>query len=227
MNFKKAKLLSTTEEGRSSVVLSFEVDQSIKNDYQVPGQYVVLKHPVFGEGYFAMASAPSDEKLSFLIKENSPLTATLSEMKIGDELEISEPQGDGYAVDRLKGKNLHFFCVGSGIAPVRACLRELLQKRDDYKKLNLYYGCRRFEDFSFKSELESWQSDYDLRLLLTLSSPDSKWKSYTGYVQNLLPGEADLSKEVAVVCGMAAMQKDVKSKLTSLGVLEENILTNY
>jgi len=108
-------------------------------------------HPP-GEGYFALASAPSpDGRADLLMKRGGRIAdAAIEAGQAGGSLELSHPFGKGFPVREAEGKDVLLFAAGSAIAPIRALIQHLLAHRVLFNRLTLFYGQRRGADFAFR-----------------------------------------------------------------------------
>src|SRR5947209_1547946 len=88
-----------------------------------PGQVAVLEAVGVGRAYFAIASAPEDEELEFLVKlSDDPASRAIYELKPGDRLRLVEIAGHGFNLSALAGRDLVFVAMGTGVAPLRSAL---------------------------------------------------------------------------------------------------------
>src|SRR3712207_529056 len=74
-----------------------------------PGQVAVLKVGEEPPSYFAIASAPEDDELEFLIKRSGTGPGRLVyEMNVGDRVELRSIVGHGFDMAAQKGRDLVF-----------------------------------------------------------------------------------------------------------------------
>ena len=196
-----------------------------------PGQVAVLQvgEDEAARAYFAIASAPEDDELEFLVKQsNNPTAAALYEMPVGGRLRLVELTGRGFALDEQKGRDLGFVAMGTGVAPLRSALRSALRRADDFGQIVVLYGARTPEHFCYTDEVEAWKAA-GVELRQVVSNPDGyEWAGSTGYVQSLLDNVLPtLSDPVALVCGSREMIEQTRDRLHEMGFASEDILTNY
>jgi NAD(P)H-flavin reductase len=196
-----------------------------------PGQVAIL-HVRQAESYFAIASAPEDEALEFLIKRTGGTSGDAGgpfyNLTEGERAELVEVAGRGFTLDEHAGSDLVFVAMGTGIAPVRSALRHALARSDQFGQIVVLYGARTPEDFCYSDETESWQSA-GVELRQVISRPDGyEWAGQTGYVQSLLDHVLpNLCAPVAFLCGSREMIEHTRERLQEMGLAPENILTNY
>ena len=194
-----------------------------------PGQVAVLKVGDEPPSYFAIASAPEDDELEFLIKQSGVGPGrVVYEMRVGDRVGLQSIVGHGFDLAAHRGRDLVFVAMGTGVAPLRSALRYALARAKDYGKIFVLYGARTPDDFCYRREIEEWK-DAGVELRQVVSRPDGyEWAGPTGYVQSLLdhvlPG---LPNPVALVCGSREMIGQTRDRLRQMGFAPEDILTNY
>jgi NAD(P)H-flavin reductase len=194
-----------------------------------PGQVAVLRLDEDARAYFAIASAPEDDELEFLVKlSNEPATRAVYELKPGAHVELIEIAGHGFDLEALAGRDLVFVAMGTGVAPLRSALRTVLRRPEDFGQIVVLYGVRTPEDFCYRDETDAWKAA-GVELRQVISRPDGyEWSGSIGYVQSLLEGVLpSLSNPVALVCGSREMIEQTRDRLHEMGFTPERILTNY
>ncbi|MFC1930407.1 FAD-binding oxidoreductase [Chloroflexota bacterium] len=195
----------------------------------IPGQVAVLSIQGIGESYYAMASAPEDKTgMEVLVKRGEGVSKVLFEAKEGDLVQAKGPVGKGFPIDQYHGRDFLIAAVGSAIAPMRSVIRSICLRRQDFGKISLIYGARHPEDFPFMKEVPDWEKAR-IEVILSASSPEgASWTGAIGHVQSHFSGVLDgLSRPVTMICGMKAMQEQSREELVRLGVLPNEVLTNY
>jgi sulfhydrogenase subunit gamma (sulfur reductase) len=196
-----------------------------------PGQVAVLR---VGEAqsYFAIASAPEDDALEFLIKRTGGASGDMGgpfyDLSEGDRAELIQLVGRGFPLDANAGRDLIFIAMGTGIAPIRSALRHALARADQFAQLVVLYGARTPEDFCYSDETDEWRAA-GVELRQVISKPDGyEWAGQTGYVQSLLDNVLlTLSSPVAFIAGSREMIEHTRDRLREMGLDAEQILTNY
>lgn len=172
---------------------------------------------------YSIASPPSwKTHLEFLIelKEGGVLTPYLNALKAGNSLKVKGPLGK-FTVKNVK-EEVSFIATGTGIAPFRSMVHDLLEKNPQ-QKINLLYGFRYPEEFLLKDEWDALASKYqNINIVATCSKPDNDWHGLTGrvtqYISQLSPENNDV-----YLCGSEGMIKDAKDLLRGSGFLEDRI----
>jgi NAD(P)H-flavin reductase len=194
-----------------------------------PGQVAVVEVEGAGRAYFAIASAPEDEELEFLVKCSSdPAARAFYELKPGERLRLLAVVGHGFDLSKLAGRDLVFVAMGTGVAPLRSALRSVLRRADEFGRVFVLYGARTPAHFCYSDETDSWKAA-GVELRQVVSRPEGhEWAGPTGYVQSLLDHVLpELDEPVALVCGSREMIEQTRARLREMGFEPERILTNY
>ena len=213
------------EQGRNT--RSFDLRANEMIDF-TPGQVAILRVPGEDPAYFAFASAPEDDELEVLVKQKAGASSVLYDMNVGDEVEMLGIAGPGFLLDEIKGRDLVFVAMGTGVAPLRSVLRHVLNRKHEFGQLVVLYGERTPDDFCYREETGEWK-DAGVELRQVISRPDGHdWSGPTGYVQSLLDNVLPtLSSPVALICGSREMIDQTRDRLGMMGFKPDEILTNY
>jgi len=194
----------------------------------IPGQVAKLRVDSEEPAYFAFASAPDDADLEVLVKQKAGASGVIYDKQPGDQIELVGIAGHGFKLDEIKGRDLVFVAMGTGVAPLRSALRHVLKRKADFGQLVVLYGARTPDDFCYRDETGAWE-DAGVELRQVISRPDGHdWSGPTGYVQSLLDNVLpSLSAPVALICGSPEMIDQTRERLGKMGFKAEEILTNY
>src|SRR4051812_2697137 len=194
----------------------------------VPGQVAVLRVATGEQAYFAIASAPEDSELEFLVKCGAGASGAIYEMRDGDRVELADIVGHGFALSEHANRDLVFVAMGTGVAPLRSALRYVLKHKEEFGQLVVLYGARTPDYFCYSDEAEEWEAA-GVELRRVISRPDGHdWSGPTGYVQSLLDHVLpDLASPVALICGSREMIEQTRGRLQQMGFTPATILTNY
>ena len=137
-----------------SVKISFEISDDIKSNFDfVAGQYLTIIKTIDGEELrrsYSICSAPN-EQLSIAVKKvpyGKFSNWALTDLNQGDELLVSEPQGN-FKLDS-NARFIVSFVAGSGITPILSMVKKLENEVADFR---LFYGNKTSNSVMFKSEL--------------------------------------------------------------------------
>ncbi len=149
-----------------------------------------------------------------------------NELKIGDTIFTSGPQGNLYQFPAVHGKKLCFLAGGSGITPFMSMLQSDADRLYTDKEIVLIYGCAKEDDIIFADRLEKVKEFLPgLRVVPVISEPTENCKMRTGFIT------AELIKDVLgevddytyFLCGPQAMYDFVEPELDKLGIKHRKI----
>lgn len=229
---KPEKLIITGVRDEARSTRSFDLrprDAAESNAFDfTPGQVGILRVEPEAPAYFAFASAPDDPDVEVLVKQKAGASSLIYDMKPGDEIDLLGIAGHGFKLDEMKGRDLVFVAMGTGVAPLRSALRHVLKRKSKFGQLVMLYGARTPDDFCYRDETDAWE-DAGVELRQVISRPDGHdWSGPTGYVQSLLDHILpSMSSPVALICGSREMIDQTRERLEKMGFKPEEILTNY
>lgn len=192
------------------------------------GQYVSIK--VTEDGVrrpYSVASKPSGEMIEILIDiaPGGIGTKFLLGLGDGDAVEMMGPVGRFTLDDGLNDESKLFFVgTGSGIAPFRAMILELLENRNVSNQIKLVWGLRYEKDVFWQKEFEELANKFaSFEFEITLSAGDEKWKGKMGRVTNWILENSYSVSDKFYLCGNGQMVMEVDKILLDKGVKKENV----
>ncbi len=132
---------------------------SAEHDYN-PGQFVQVSVLGAGEIPVSIASSPTRKGyLELAVRNVGEVSGAICNLKVGDEIGIRGPYGNFYPIDQVKGSDVVFIGGGCGLAPLRSFINFIFEKRVDYGRITILYGCRTMDDMAFMDELRGWKNN--------------------------------------------------------------------
>ena len=191
------------------------------------GQYVQLFIPHeagIRRRAYSIASSPFHEdyfELCVTLVDGGISSTYLHHMKPGETIQGMAPLG--HFVIKDESRDFCFVSTGSGVAPFRAMIHDLIHKGCQ-KNIFLIYGHRYEQDLLYRDEWEDLAgANPRFHPLFTLSR-DTKWTGERGYVQTKIASFVPEVKEKDYyICGLNNMITGVNEALLSLGVPKEQI----
>lgn len=195
-----------------------------------PGQFFEIGINGIGEAPFTAASSPK-EHFQVSIKRIGKLTGAIHKLKVGDRLTIRGPYGNSFSIEKLRGKHILFVGGGIGLPPLRSLIKTVLEKREQYGKMTVFYGARDEAQIVSKEELKNvWPKIKNFKVVVCVDFKKHKreWPHHVGLVTDIMEMELKHPKKrnintIAFVCGPSIMIKFVIKKLLEHGFKEENI----
>lgn len=195
----------------------------------VAGQYIDIILPQNRRRSFSIANPPHDEsvvELHIRRVSNGEFTQQLfSGMKERTLLRIEGPLGQFWFRDDSP-RGAVMIGGGTGYAPLRAMLRQLLE-RQDTRPLHLYWGGRTLVDLYEHELLVEWTRRHsNFRYTPVLSEPHNQpdWQGRTGFVHGAaLADLADLTQVDVYASGPPAMVESVRHQFIDRGLPSEQL----
>lgn len=194
------------------------------------GQYLSLKLELDGSAVtrpYSICSTPHDAtregKYAIAIKTNPGgfvADKLLENLKKGDKLIASDPQGQFYYEDLRDAKNVIALAGGSGITPFLSMAGAIVEGTEDFN-LTILFGSRTEEGILFKDELAKLEKESNGKVKVVHILSDEEKDGYEhGFIS------ADIIKKYApedgvysiFVCGPEAMYKFAEKEIEKLGL---------
>jgi sulfhydrogenase subunit gamma (sulfur reductase) len=195
-----------------------------------PGQFVQVSITGIGEAPISVSSSPTrGDYLELGVRKAGTLTGAMHELKAGDVIGLRGPFGTFFDTEAMKGEDLLLISGGCGLAPMRALIQYVQDRRDDFGKVTVLYGAKSPDDILYKDELIEWQNSDNLVCQYTVDNvpQGTCWDANVGLITELIPPlQIDVPKTVAVIVGPPVMYKFVIRELNSKGVKDENIIVS-
>lgn len=199
-----------------------------------PGQFVTFDLPIADRPSqrmrsYSIASAPSGDNRFELVISHKPHGAGtgyfFDQCQVGSTLKFRGPQGN-FVLPKVLERPLVLICTGTGIAPFRSQVLQLLQSNAPTPEIHLVFGTRTLQDAIYVEEMQGLAKTYPhFHYHLTLSRPDSHWTGHRGYVHERY---TELSENGAkdmdfYLCGWRNMVSDARKHLEALGYTKERV----
>ncbi len=180
------------------------------------GQYVSIDVGGGERRSYSVASAPSMKHAVEICVDVTPGgkgSTYLKNLKPGDEVSFMGPLGRFVlSQDKDKEKKLLFVATGSGIAPLRSMVLDLLVTDKDKREIWLYWGLRYVEDMFWEEDFRmkhQFHQNFNYQLMLS-KPPDERWPLLSGYVTEEIK-ELEIGSDWGVyLCGNERMMEEVK-----------------
>lgn len=199
------------------------------------GQYVLLgQHGLDERRPYSIACSPEQSArlgvLEFLVQvgdDGSPGTH-LPRLEAGVLLDVEGPEGSFTLPTGRLGSNVLFVAGGTGIAPLRAMLWQLLDSGAP-PRVGLVQSGRNPDELAYAGEFRQLADAGRIHLVETVTrdAPES-WQGIRGRI-----GRAQLEavlpdpRPLCFVCGPDSLVEDVPRLLTTLGVPASRIFTEH
>jgi ferredoxin-NADP reductase len=134
-----------------------------------PGQFVTLDLPIHEKPSkrwrsYSIASWPDGsnviELVIVLLEGGAGTNYLFNEVSVGSELILRGAQGVFILPEQID-RDLFFICTGTGVAPFRSMAHHILNHNIHHQHIYLIFGCRKFSDCLYRSELENLERKVD------------------------------------------------------------------
>ncbi len=228
------KIVSITSENELNDIKTFELvfkkEEDLKSFNYVPGQFAELSLLGTGECPIGIASSPTEEgSIKFTIKKMGTVTQAIHDCESGNILGIRGPLGNGWPVEKMKGKNITIIGGGFAFSTLRSLIWYILDEKNraSYEELTVIYGNRNSGEVLYKQDLAQWEKRDDINLILTIDQEEKGWTKKVGYVAPVVKEVAPSPENsVAIVCGPPIMIKTTITVLEELRFKDDQILNS-
>lgn len=208
--------------------LVFQNEEDFKSFKYIPGQFAEISLLGIGEFPIGIASSPTEKGfLLFTIKKVAQVTSYVHNCIVGDTIGIRGPFGNGWPIETIKGKNVLIVGGGFAFSTLRSMIEYIIadENRAQFGKITIIYGARNSPELLYENDLERWSKRDDIKLVLTIDSPEEGWTKNVGYVPTILKETTPSSENtMALVCGPPIMNKFSIPVLTELGFSDDMII---
>lgn len=171
--FHSLSIKNITKETSDAVSISFDIPEDLKPEYSfTPGQYLTVRTNINSKEIrrsYSICSAPNSGELRVAVKQiNYGVFSTYANtiLKEGEHLDVAIPEGKFVLnTNKEHKKNYGAFVAGSGITPVMAMIKDVLQN-EPKSSFVLMYGNKSSENTIFHDELNALKKKYFGRFFL-------------------------------------------------------------
>ena len=219
---ERGEILSIVQE--SSIEWLFKVKTTIK---PLAGQFIQLSIPMVGEAPISVADCNHEEGwIEFLIRKVGKVTDAVFNLKPGDSIFLRGAYGNSFPMDTYKGKRVIVVAGGSGTAPVRPLIKQLIDDKET--DIELIFGFKDQDSILFKKEIDTWRKKAPMILTVDKGCGiDGECVGLvTEYIPHLRLNEGFDNLEVVIV-GPPMMMKYSALEFLKLGIPEEKIWVSF
>lgn len=153
----------------------------------------------------------------------------LDDVKVGDHFQSTGPMGTFYHNPLFHGDDLIFLAGGSGIAPARSMILNMIENTLNHKQvaqtLHLIYASSYEVDVIYQNELKRLEQEHDfLTISWLISRPSENYSGRTGHISaelltELLGADIDLlQNKMFYICGPTSFHDYCADQLKQLKV---------
>ncbi|MEK6981572.1 MAG: FAD-dependent oxidoreductase [Candidatus Micrarchaeota archaeon] len=223
------KITSIREDVHNIIILTLSSVTSDRLPNSLPGQFLNLhtadleNKPIFRPYSIASSPGVTDLELCIKILPDGKFSAPLSKKKVGDTIGVSGPYGFFTYENQT---NAVFMTAGTGIAPIMAMLRTIVEKNVQGNFI-LFYSNKTKDSIIYFDELNQMMvKNPSIKIIFTLTQEtDGPWAGEKGricdpMVKKYLNKAEDFDY---YFCGPLEFIKTMKTCVVSLGAKPEKI----
>jgi len=197
---------------------------------QRPGQFVQVSILGIGEAPISVSSSPTrGDYLELGVRRAGTLTAAMHELKAGDDIGVRGPFGTCFDTDAMRGRDLLLISGGCGLAPMRALIQYVQDRRGEFGRVTVLYGAKSPGDVLYADELAGWERSDALDCRHTVDSvpQGTCWDGHVGLITTLIPPlEIDPGNTTAAIVGPPVMYRFVIAELQKKGLGAKDIVVS-
>jgi NAD(P)H-flavin reductase len=192
-----------------------------------PGQIVELSLFGYGEIPIGFASSPTRQStFDLVVRSVGRVSGAVTKLGKGDSVYVRGPLGNGFHLDKLRGRDVLIVAGGIGLCPTRSLIQYILDRRDEFNRFILFYGAREPKLQLFADDLAKWREANEVEFFETVDRGDPSWQGNVGVITTLFPKVALTSETRAVICGPPIFYRFVIHELDQLGIPRDNVFVD-
>jgi ferredoxin-NADP reductase len=177
------------------------------------GQFVTMDLPIHERRLkrwrsYSIANAPNEDNiLEFCIVKlegGAGTTYLFNEILVGSTITFKGADGVFY-LPKGDESNLVFVCTGTGIAPFRSMIMDLVNQRQLTQQIHLIFGTRHAEGILYESEWKALAAAFPNFNYSIALSRESKEGYHNGYVHDIYKKIEKTENTKFYLCGWSAM----------------------
>jgi NAD(P)H-flavin reductase len=167
---------------------------------------------------YSICSMSSDAKSFDLMVDVTPQgigTTFLQRSEIGTEVELLGPLGRFVLSEGIESKGVFLIGTGSGVAPLRAMVLDLLRNKKTTQQVTFMWGERFSNNFIWQEELKALESEFsNFKFIPVVSRPGETDQCEKGRVTGCIDAMNLVANTEYYLCGGKAMVEE------TMGILE-------
>jgi anaerobic sulfite reductase subunit B len=188
-----------------------------------PGQFMMAYAFGIGEVPISVSGATGRRgPVVLTVRDVGAVTHAICTVELEAVLGLRGPFGNAWPIGPAAGGDVVVVAGGIGLAPLRAAVVSMLERRSDFGAVNLLYGARTPSDLLYRAQLQEWRDSIDVAV--TVDTAGGDWDGPVGVVPKLVAGASFRPEQtVALVCGPEVMMHFALEALLERGVAPDRI----
>ncbi len=194
-----------------------------------PGQYISVKVASDRVNCYSIAGSINPNQFSLLIdiSPGGPGSQFFEKLKVGGQMLYLGPFGIFTLDMEDEASKLLFLATGSGLAPLKCMIEQILYKEKSQLPIDLYLGLTSPKDLFCEDYLQNLARQYsNFHYKIVIWKGDQSWQGESGFITTSLDKDlADASDGAAYLCGNQEMIADATKILLEKNMPKERIYT--
>ncbi|MBI3980588.1 hypothetical protein HY345_01160 [Candidatus Microgenomates bacterium] len=192
------------------------------------GQYATFIISPSARRSYSFCSNPRIKNIVELCTDNLPQgvgSSWWNKLHVHNQVEFLAPLGK-FIVDINLEKEKIFIATGTGIAPIRSMILDLLENQKYKQPLRLFFGVRNEENKLFFEHFRQLEDKYPNFIFQpVISQPNGEWQGEKGRVNDLVSKTEpkSLNRSEFYLCGSHSMIVGIKEQLMTMDVNQEDV----
>lgn len=191
-----------------------------------PGQFFEVSIPKYGEAPISV-SGIGEDTVDLTIRKVGKVTNQIFEHYEGNTLRLRGPYGNGFDIEKFKGKEVVVIAGGTGLSPVKGIVDHFSRYPKDAVRTTLIAGFKSPEDILFKEDFKDWEKT--IHVIQTVDAAPEGYDGQIGLVTKYIPDLplSDIPNTVFITVGPPVMIKFAIQEILKRQVPEENIWISH
>ncbi len=186
-----------------------------------PGQFVMVSVPGFSEVPIGITTAPDKNDFEIGVRSAGTVTKKIVSLMVGDDIYINGPFGNGFPLQKMKGKNIVIIAAGIGIFPLRSLIRYLGNNKKIFKSLTIFVGSKCPESLIYKKEYKEWEKF--AKVYTTVDSCGPTWDGCIGNITTLFDKNKINKGSLMIACGPPIIYKSIINRYVGKSIAENDL----
>lgn len=194
------------------------------------GQFIMIDLPInhkYTNRAYSIASPPNRNntfELCIVLNPDGKGTPYMWEnYEVGDQVMVSKPLGK-FGLPEVIDRDICFICTGTGIAPLRSMLIDLLNRREERKNIYMIFGTRYEKDILYRKDMAAIETLYSEFKFIPVLSREENWSGKKGYVHEVYEELfSDGRPCYFYLCGWKDMLNESRERLSKMGYDKQSI----
>jgi NAD(P)H-flavin reductase len=193
------------------------------------GQYYSFKVADKVNRSYSIASGPQQKDIEFIvdITPGGPGSKFVEALKPGDEFSGMGAFGF-FTLEKTNTADseepLLFVATGTGIAPFRSMIIDLLENKKTTRPITLYFGLRYDDQTYYFEDFYKLAEKYpNFRFVPVISRPSEKWSGEVGHCQTSIMKQPVVENAKVYICGRSETVVAMAQDLIDYGYPKERV----